>query len=99
MDLTRLASQIMAVVARVPHGSPTESGLLYPLFLAGGELSNPTEMEICAEKLNGVRERTQMGNVAGVEEVLREVWRATKEGRRQDWLKVLADRQWFLNIG
>ncbi|KAF2030735.1 putative Zn(II)2Cys6 transcription factor-like protein [Setomelanomma holmii] len=94
------ASRAMEFVARVPPGSPAESSLLYPLFLAGAELDDERAMEICSKRLEDIQGRNRYENVGMVQKVLKEVWRPKLEsGQRKDWEDVLKERNWSFTVG
>lgn len=91
--LPKIAKQIMSFVARIPDGNQVESGLGFPLFMAGGELVDLIDMQACANKLRGIRDRTKIMNIQGVEEVLERVWKGKLNGMRIDWIDVLREEQ------
>ncbi|KAH8900328.1 hypothetical protein GQ53DRAFT_776966 [Thozetella sp. PMI_491] len=95
-----LARNIISMVDRIPSGNRVEAGLTYPLFLAGGELSEEDEIVRCASKLISIRERVKFLNIEAVEAVLEEVWRERLNGGiPKDWECVLSDWQWVINLG
>jgi hypothetical protein len=90
----------MEFVARIPPGSPAESSLLYPVFLAGAELDDEKAMENCSRRLEEIQGRNHYENVGMVQKVLREVWRPRLEsGQRKDWEDVLKERNWSFTVG
>ncbi|KAI9740773.1 MAG: hypothetical protein M1818_004738 [Claussenomyces sp. TS43310] len=96
--LVKLAKQIMEFVARIPDGNQVEAGLLFPLFLAGGELLAWTEMEACAIRLSRIKERTRFMNILDVEEVLERVWRSRLNGIQSDWVQVLIEEHRLVHV-
>lgn len=92
-SLPKIAKQIMGFVARIPDGNQVESGLPFPLFMAGGELVDWEDMQACARKLAGIKQRTKILNIQGVEEVLESVWRCRLNGEIKDWTDVLKEEQ------
>lgn len=92
------ASKILLISAQIPEGNKAETGLIYPLFIAGGELTEDENMLICASRCRGIRERSNMMNILGVEEVLALVWKARRDGNEQDWTDVLQEKGWVLNV-
>jgi transcriptional activator protein UGA3 len=94
------ASRAMEFVARIPPGSPAESSLLYPMFLAGAELDDPKSTELCSKRLEGIQSRNRYENVGMVQKVLKEVWRSRQElGQRKDWEEVLKEWNWSFTVG
>jgi transcriptional activator protein UGA3 len=94
------ASRAMEFVARIPPGSPAESSLLYPMFLAGAELEDPKAMERCSKRLDEIQGRNRYENVGMVQKVLKEVWRPKLEaGQRKDWEDVLREWDWSFTLG
>ncbi|ORY02553.1 putative Zn(II)2Cys6 transcription factor-like protein [Clohesyomyces aquaticus] len=94
-----LATRAMQFIARIPPGSPADSSLLYPIFLAGAELESETEITKCCERLSAIYERNRYENVADVQKVLQEVWRPVLNGdQRRDWEDVLREWGWFLSL-
>lgn len=94
------ALRAMEFIARIPPGSPAESSLLYPIFLAGAELNNATAIEICLKRLEDIRRRNRYENVGSVQKVLKEVWRPKLDGgQRRDWEEVLQEWGWSFTLG
>ncbi|KAF1917472.1 fungal-specific transcription factor domain-containing protein [Ampelomyces quisqualis] len=94
------ATRAMEFVARIPPGSPAESSLLYPLFLAGAELKDDKAMERCLKRLEEIQERNRYENVGMVQKVLKEVWRPRLgSGQRKDWEEVLKEWDWSFTLG
>jgi transcriptional activator protein UGA3 len=94
------AARAMEFVGRIPPGSPAESSLLYPMFLAGAELNDENAMDRCAKRLDDIQRRNRYENVGMVQKVLKEVWRPNLEtGQRRDWEDVLRERNWSFTLG
>jgi hypothetical protein len=94
------ASRAMQFVARIPPGSPAESSLLYPIFLAGAELEGEEEISKCYERLNAIQQRNRYENTSTVQEVLQEVWKpALNGGEKKDWEQVLREFGWSFSLG
>ncbi|KAF2821387.1 hypothetical protein CC86DRAFT_103346 [Ophiobolus disseminans] len=94
------ASRAMDFVARIPPGSPAESSLLYPMFLAGAELEDAKATEICSRRLNEIQGRNRYENVGMVQKVLKEVWCSKAEtGQQRDWEEVLREWNWSFTLG
>lgn len=94
------ASRAMQFVARIPPGSPAESSLLYPIFLAGAELESEEEISKCNERLAAIQQRNRYENTSNVQEVLQEVWKAALNGgQKKDWEEVLREWEWSFSLG
>ncbi|OAK97315.1 putative Zn(II)2Cys6 transcription factor-like protein [Phaeosphaeriaceae sp. SRC1lsM3a] len=94
------AMRAMEFIARIPPGSPAESSLLYPIFLAGAELDDPQAMDRCSKRLESIQGRNHYENVGMVQKVLKEVWRPKLEsGKRKDWEEVLKEWNWSFTVG
>lgn len=94
------ASRAMEFVVRIPPGSPSESSLLYPIFLAGAELDDEVAIEKCFKRLEDIQKRNRYENVGSVQKVLKEVWRPKLEGgQRRDWEEILREWDWSFTLG
>ncbi|KAF2465692.1 putative Zn(II)2Cys6 transcription factor-like protein [Lindgomyces ingoldianus] len=94
-----LASRAWQFISRIPPGSPADSSLLYPIFLAGSELESEEEITKCSQRLKAIQERNRYENVGDVQTVLREVWRPVLNGeKRRDWEDVLKEWGWFISL-
>ncbi|KAF1942858.1 hypothetical protein EJ02DRAFT_157992 [Clathrospora elynae] len=94
------ASRAMEFIARIPPGSPAESSLLYPIFLAGAELDDEAAIEKCFKRLEEIENRNSYGNIGSVQKVLKEVWRPKLEGgERRDWEEVVREWKWSFTLG
>jgi transcriptional activator protein UGA3 len=94
------ASRAMEFITRIPPGSPAESSLLYPIFLAGAELDDEANIEKCTKRLKEISDRNRYENVDSVQKVLKEVWRPKLAGgKRRAWEDVLREWQWSFTLG
>ena len=94
------ASRTMEFITRIPPGSPAESSLLYPIFLAGAELDDGVAIERCFQRLEGIQKRNRYENVESVQKVLKEVWRPKLEGgERRDWEDIVREWNWSFTLG
>jgi transcriptional activator protein UGA3 len=94
------ASRAMEFIARIPPGSPAESSLLYPIFLAGAELDDEVAIERCFQRLEDIQKRNRYENVGSVQKVLKEVWRPKLEGgERRDWEDIVREWKWSFTLG
>ncbi|KAF9691554.1 hypothetical protein EKO04_010235 [Ascochyta lentis] len=94
------ASRAMEFIVRIPAGSPAESSLLYPIFMAGAELDDDVAIEKCTKRLKDISERNRYENIDSVQKVLKEVWRPKLEGgTRRSWEDVLREWDWSFTLG
>ena len=94
------ASRAMEFIARIPPGSPAESSMLYPIFLAGAELESEASIASCFQRLTEIQMRNRYDNVGMVQKVLQEVWRPVLNGQeKRDWEDVLRDWDWTFSLG
>ncbi|KAJ4314140.1 hypothetical protein N0V94_006599 [Neodidymelliopsis sp. IMI 364377] len=94
------ASRAMEFITRIPAGSPAESSLLYPIFMAGAELDDDMAIEKCTRRLKDISDRNRYENVDSVQKVLKEVWRPKLEGgTRRCWEDVLREWDWSFTLG
>jgi hypothetical protein len=94
------ASRAIQFISRIPPGSPAESSLLYPIFLAGAELISESEIANCFQRLKAIQERNRYENVASVREVLQEVWKpCLNGGEKRDWEDILREWNWSFTLG
>lgn len=99
-QIPECALKAMEFVTRIPPGSPAESSMLYPMFLAGAELDNEKAMDRCSKRLEEIQGRNRYENVGRVQKVLQEVWRPILEtGQRRDWEDVLKEWDWSFTLG
>ncbi|KAF2015413.1 hypothetical protein BU24DRAFT_177751 [Aaosphaeria arxii CBS 175.79] len=94
------AARAMQFLSRIPPGSPAESSMLYPMFLAGAELDEEAQIALCFQRLSNIQERNRYENVGMVQQVLQEVWRPTLNGQeKRDWAEVLKEWNWSFSLG
>jgi transcriptional activator protein UGA3 len=94
------ATRAMEFISRIPPGSAAESSMLYPLFLAGAELTNAPEISKCFKRLEEIQARNRYENVNNVQRVLEEVWRPALNGKeKKDWEDVLQEWEWSFTLG
>lgn len=95
-----LAQRIISFAERISEGNAAETGLTYPLFLAGAELVDEQSIVVCATKLMKIRERVKIMNMQSAEEVLQEVWRdRLNGGPYRDWENILRSWKWVIHLG
>ncbi len=94
------ASRAIDFVVRIPPGSPAESSLLYPIFLAGAELEDREAIGICFKRLEDIQKRNRYENVDMVQKVLKEVWRPKLQGgQKRNWEHILKEWNWSFTLG
>jgi transcriptional activator protein UGA3 len=93
------ASRAIQFIERIPPGSPADSSLLYPLFLAGAELDSKAEISRCSERLTAIQARNRYENVGNVHKILQAVWRPVLDGgERKDWEMILKEWGWSISL-
>jgi transcriptional activator protein UGA3 len=93
------ANQILAHVSKIPLNDIPESALLFPLFMAGGEVdpTEATQLDMIRMRLRMILEKRHFINVLSALEVLEELWDRKREHSGQinnpetivDWEDVL----------
>ncbi|EMT70241.1 Transcriptional activator protein UGA3 [Fusarium odoratissimum] len=102
--LKACVESICKLSRQVSEGCLVECTLLFPLFMAGGEAHETSEIEIIREKLGEMIKWRKFRNVEACLDVLDEVWRRRMDGSRRedqdkvDWLDVVKQRGWKLSI-
>lgn len=80
----------------MPEGCLAECTLLFPLFMAGGETDDASEIEIIRDKMAIINKWRHFENVDHALRVLDELWRLRSAGamgsdnRKIDWLDITA---------
>jgi transcriptional activator protein UGA3 len=94
----------MSHIQKIPHLSLPECGLLFPLFMAGGDTLEASHIEIIRSRLQILLENRLFGNIARASEVLEEFWRlrttCAKDSQRRilDWKDILHEKGWHLTL-
>lgn len=75
------AHQILAHVAKIPLNDIPESALLFPLFMAGGEVdpAEASQLDMIRMRLRMILEKRHFINVLSALEVLEELWDRKRE--------------------
>ncbi|KAJ3456487.1 hypothetical protein MRS44_016510 [Fusarium solani] len=95
---------IVKLSREVSEGCLVECTLLFPLFMAGGEAHEMSEIEAIREKLGDMIRWRKFRNVEACLEILDEVWRRRADGSRRsdqghvDWIDIVKHRGWNLSI-
>ncbi|KAJ9144058.1 Zn(2)-C6 fungal-type DNA-binding domain [Pleurostoma richardsiae] len=82
----------------IPEKCLVESSLLFPLFMSGGETSDPELIEIIRRRMQDIIDFRHFRNFAAALKVLEELWHLRLSGRDLDWRDVLDRKKWMLSI-
>lgn len=102
--ITTCVETICKLSLDMPEGCLVECTLLFPLFIAGGEAMETSQIETIREKLCAMARSRKFRNVEACLDVLDEVWRRRSDGSRRsncdrvDWLDIVKRRNWQLSI-
>jgi transcriptional activator protein UGA3 len=102
--LADAVDQTILHISLIPLHALTECGLLFPLFMAGGDTLKPRHIEMVRTRLCGLKEQRGFGNLGTSTEVLEELWRGRVNGYKGesglvlDWLDVLRGKGWKLTL-
>ncbi|SCV33300.1 uncharacterized protein FFB14_04437 [Fusarium fujikuroi] len=81
-------------IGHVPENDVSESSLLFPLFIVGGEVERTDQMEFVRARLQASYKKRKFRNISRALEVLEELWvyRQIQDvlgGNRPDWEDIL----------
>ncbi|KAI1031137.1 hypothetical protein LB504_000229 [Fusarium proliferatum] len=81
-------------IGQVPENDASESSLLFPLFIVGGEVERTDQMEFVRTRLQASYNKRKFCNISRAVEVLEELWvyRQIQDvlgGNRPDWEDIL----------
>ena len=102
--ITDSVSSTITHIQAVPVRSLPECGLLFPLFLVGGETLEPKSIELVRARMQALLNDRGFGNIAKAQEVLEELWRLRisgvrgPDGRQLDWMDILKRKGWRLML-
>jgi transcriptional activator protein UGA3 len=88
----------------IPVQSLPECGLLFPLFMVGGETLEAKNIELVRLRIQTLLKDRGFGNIGKAQEVLEELWRLRisgargPEGRELDWMDILSRKKWRLML-
>ncbi|OHF00639.1 hypothetical protein CORC01_03956 [Colletotrichum orchidophilum] len=84
-------SNILRHVSDIPVGSHTESAILFPLFLAGGEATEDEHMDAVRVRLQMTLQKRRFQNISRSLMILEEVWQRKGSGliEKPDWTDIL----------
>lgn len=89
-------------INRIPIQSLPECGLVFPLFMAGGDATEVTHIETIRLRLGALLAHRGFKNILRCSEVLEELWRLRAAGAKGpkgsdvDWMDVLQKNDWKL---
>lgn len=86
---SRILAQRTLQHLRLVLGSPSESQMLFPLFVVGVNTADQASRQEIVEMFNRFNERVKCGNIQAVYSLLLEVWKRDPEGDRYvDWRRI-----------
>ena len=103
--ISKIADSISSTVDHIqaiPVQSLPECGLLFPLFMVGGESLEPKTIELVRLRIQTLVKDRGFGNIGKAQEVLEELWRLRisgargSDGRQLDWMDILTRKGWRL---
>ncbi|KAH8805468.1 fungal-specific transcription factor domain-containing protein [Xylogone sp. PMI_703] len=89
-------------VDRIPAISLPGCGVLFPLFMAGGEAVEGSDIQVIQTRLQLQQQHRAFGNIQRAIDVLQELWQMRaadlrgQDGRPVDWLDILQSKDWKL---
>lgn len=95
---------ICSTVRKMPDGCLAECTLLFPLFVAGGEAEDNSQIETIRGKMRSINQWRHFRNVKQCLEVLDELWRLRMSGSKGknnaklDWLDIVENHNLKLAI-
>jgi len=79
-------TEIVDYVSKIAVDSTSESPLLFPLFLAGGEALDPRDIAVIRYRLQKLWERRQFRNISRAITILEDLWKRRQTGEPGlDW--------------
>ncbi|RDW60680.1 hypothetical protein BP6252_12063 [Coleophoma cylindrospora] len=98
LRISQHVAELVRILESIPYQSMAEGGLLFPLFIAGGETMDDVSISIIRTRLQGLLAHRGFAHTGLSTEILEELWRLKKrdvkspEGRNVDWLDILKRR-------
>lgn len=88
------------VAQKIPEGSLAECSLLFPLFIAGGEAEDASQIKRIGDRMHAMNKWRQFRNVNACREILEDVWkqRELRNPERPDWRDIVRQRGWQLAL-
>lgn len=100
--IAKAVEDTMYHINRIPIQSLPECGLVFPLFMAGGDTTEASHIETVRLRLSALLAHRGFKNILRCSEVLEELWRLRAAGAKGpkgygvDWMDVLARNEWKL---
>ncbi|PYI33228.1 hypothetical protein BP00DRAFT_339473 [Aspergillus indologenus CBS 114.80] len=100
IKMAAAVAETLAHIQEIPWTEQVESALLFPLFLAGGEVTTPDAMAVIRQRLELMFAHRQFENIALARDTLEEVWErrlknaetSSLVGSGVDWEEILRRR-------
>ena len=92
--IENLVNKTLAQVEYISVGTFAEAGVLFPLFIAGGETARDDQIEMIRSRLRLTLEKRKFQNISQALDVLEAVWARRQNpqpGARVEWEQVLDD--------
>ena len=102
--ISEAVEETLAHIQEVPIQSLPECGLLFPLFMVGGDTLEARNIELVRLRIQTLVKDRGFGNLNKAQEVLEELWRLRvtgakgPEGRELDWMDILRRKGWRLIV-
>jgi hypothetical protein len=102
--LAQAVNSTIVHIQQVPSQSLPECGLLFPLFMVGGDTLDAKNIELVRVRMQRLLKERGFGNIGKAQEVLEELWRLRvtgakgPEGRELDWMDILRSKGWRLML-
>lgn len=89
-----VVTSVLGNIGSVPENDVSESPLLFPLFIVGGEINYQEQMELVRRRLESSYRKRRFRNISRALEVLEELWinrqvQGVLGGERADWEDIL----------
>ena len=97
-EIAHAVNSILQCCSLVGPNTPGESSLSFPLFIAGGEVTNITDMGRTRSRLVQTYDNCSFKNINRVIDTLEETWKWRLQGRQSDWRDVLKHKNWALTL-
>ena len=102
--LSQSVNSTIIHIQQVPVQSLPECGLLFPLFMVGGDTLEAKNIELVRLRIQTLLKDRGFGNIGKAQEVLEELWRLRvtgakgPEGRELDWMDIVKRKGWRLML-
>lgn len=97
-SIQALVVSVLDLIKLVPENDVSESPLLFPLFIVGGEVIYQEQMEVVRRRLESSYKKRRFRNISRALEVLEKLWigrqvQGVLGGKRADWEDILRDAE------